>query len=211
MTLDETTHQKLKQLQDLLAHQLPNGDPATIVARALDTLLTQVEKSKAGLTDKPRARKLGAVRRARWIPTAIRRDVWTRDQGCCSFVGADGRRCNETRGLEFAHVKAWAKGGGHSAANLCLVPAPAGRAPRCRAHNAWEADRDFGAGFMATKRKKTWKVREPVADYVAGGGLSLEQRSTGHAARARSPKSGRDTLRTTLRLFGVGRWHLHAP
>src|SRR6187399_2469755 len=35
---------------------------------------------------------------------------------------------------------------------------------RCQAHNAWEADRDYGASRMASKRKrKPWKVREPVA------------------------------------------------
>ena len=164
VTLDETTYQKLKQLQDLLAHQLPNGDAAVIVGRALDALLTQVRKSKAGITDQPRARKLSATRRVRWIPAAIRREVWRREEGRCSFVGADGHRCNATRGLEFAHVEAWAKGGAHSASNLCL---------RCRAHNAWEADRDFGARFMAARRKKPWNVREPVASHAG---------FTGHAA-----------------------------
>ena len=157
VTLDATAYQKLRQLQDLLAHQIPNSDPAVIIGRAFDALLAHVQKSKAGITSRPRARKLGAARRARWIPLAIRRQVWTRDQGRCSFVGADGHRCNETRGLEFAHVEAWAKGGEHSADNLCL---------RCRAHNAWEADRDFGAGFMATKRGQPWNVREPVARYA---------------------------------------------
>ena len=156
VTLDETTHQKLKQLQDLLAHQIPNSDPAAIVSRAFDALLEQVHKSKAGITNKPRGRRLGAARRGRWLPAAIRREVWRRDQGRCSFVGADGHRCNETRGLEFAHLRAWAKGGEHSVDNLCL---------RCRAHNAWEADRDFGTGFMATKRNQPLKVREPTASY----------------------------------------------
>src|SRR6187402_1131879 len=57
VTLGENARNKLKQLQDLLAHQIPNGDPAAIVERALDALLTQVYKRKAGITDKPRAQK----------------------------------------------------------------------------------------------------------------------------------------------------------
>jgi len=161
--LDEGTRQKLKQLQDLLAHQIPSGDPAAIVARALDALLIQVHKRKTGITERPRARKLATTPRTRSIVAALRRDVWTRDQGRCSFVGEDGHRCNETRRLEFGHLHPWGKRGENSAANLAL---------RCRAHNAFEADRDFGASFMASKRgqrraRKPLKVREPVARYVA--------------------------------------------
>ena len=110
VTLDESTCRKLKQLQDLLAHQLPSGDPAAIIDRAFDALLEQVHKQKTGFTKNPRARtplsrKVSAAQRARWIPVALRREVWKRDQGRCSFVGEDGHRCNETRGLEFAHVR----------------------------------------------------------------------------------------------------------
>ena len=142
VTIDEATHQKLEELQDLLAHKIPNGDPAAIICRALDTLLTEVRKTKLGAADKPRTRKLHTNPLSRAIPAAFKREVWARDQGRCSFVGADGHQCNETRGLEFAHREPWAKGGEHSADNLCL---------RCRAHNAWEAERDFGAGFMAIR------------------------------------------------------------
>ena len=80
VTIDEATHQNLRQLQDLLAHQIPNGDPAAIIERAFDALLAQVRQSKVGITEKPRARKAKA-RRARWIPTALRREVWARDDG----------------------------------------------------------------------------------------------------------------------------------
>jgi hypothetical protein len=61
VTLGEDARDKLKQLQDLLAHQIPNGDPAAIVERALDALLTQVHKQRTGSTDKPRARKASVV------------------------------------------------------------------------------------------------------------------------------------------------------
>ncbi|HEU5076015.1 MAG TPA: HNH endonuclease signature motif containing protein [Polyangiaceae bacterium] len=191
VTISADARSTLKQLQDLLAHQIPNGDPAAIVERALAVLLTQVHKRKTGITAKPRAHKPAAstapqrdrttpptetrtetetatatatatitARRTRHIEVALRRDVWPREGGRCGFVGEDGRRCNETRGLEFAHRQPWAKGGAHSATNLGL---------RCRAHNALEADRDYGAGFMASKRKrKPWNVRESLARYSVG-------------------------------------------
>jgi len=140
VTLSADARGQLKQLQDLLVHQLPSRDPAAIVERALGVLLSQVLRKKAGITDKPRARKLTINHEKRATPAALRREVWRRDEARCAFVGEDGHRCNETRGLEFAHLEPWGKGGKHSAGNLAL---------RCPAHNAFEADRDYGASHMA--------------------------------------------------------------
>src|SRR6187399_777737 len=90
LTLGENARNKLKQLQDLLAHQIPNGDPAAIVERALDALLTQVHKRKTGITAKPRTQKpkpksespataTTSAGRTRYLEFAVRREVWTRD------------------------------------------------------------------------------------------------------------------------------------
>ena len=169
LTISQSACDKLKELRDLMAHQIPTGDPAAIFERALDALLKQVRQQKTGFTEKPRAPKPRATSRAEprasgrrtRIQAAVRREVWPRDEGRCGFVSDDGHRCSETRGLEFAHIHPWAKGGADTAANLGL---------RCIAHNALEADRDYGAGFMATKRKqKPLKVREPLARYVQRG------------------------------------------
>ncbi len=174
VTINQSTRDKLQELQDLLAHQIPNGDLAVILERALDALLNQVHKRKTGITAKPRAprsRTPGDRARAgestatggrtRHLPVSSRREVWPRDDGRCGFVGEDGHRCNATRGLQFAHQQPWAKGGADTAENLAL---------RCPAHNALEADRDYGAGFMARKReRKPLKVREPLARYVLRG------------------------------------------
>ncbi|HXS18109.1 MAG TPA: hypothetical protein VN764_13020, partial [Polyangiaceae bacterium] len=59
--------------------------------------------------------------------------------GRCGFIGEDGHRCNETRGLQLGHIDPWGKGGADTAVNLGL---------RCIAHNAWEADRDYGASQL---------------------------------------------------------------
>ena len=184
VTIDEDTHITLTQLQNLLAHQIPNGDPALIVQRALAALLKQTLKRKVGLTDNPRTEpgdvepgpSVSAARRARkrGIPVAIRRAVWERDGGRCAFVGRDGRRCDETRRLEFAHGKAFALGGEHSVDNIEL---------RCDGHNQYEAERDFGKEFM--RRKRTSGIRERVASY---------ERATAEARRsAREPRACGDT------------------
>jgi hypothetical protein len=50
VTIGEETRDKLNELQGLLSHQIPDGDPAEIFDRALDALLTETKKRKAGLT-----------------------------------------------------------------------------------------------------------------------------------------------------------------
>lgn len=73
-------------------------------------------------------------RASKHIRAGVRREVWQRDAGQCAFVGANGR-CADRGFLEFHHVVPYAEGGEAVAANLEL---------RCRAHNAYEAERWFG-------------------------------------------------------------------
>jgi 5-methylcytosine-specific restriction endonuclease McrA len=81
----------------------------------------------------------GDAGRKRRVPAAIRRAVWSRDSGRCTFTDSDGRRCQERAGLELHHEHAFALGGPTTAENLRLV---------CRAHNAFLAERDFGRAHM---------------------------------------------------------------
>jgi hypothetical protein len=148
ITVDQETHDRLRMLEDLLGQQLSNGDPALIVSRALELLLTETLKKKAALTDRPRARAESNERdrpnRTRAIPAAIRRNVWLRDKGCCAFVDERGVRCRATRAVEFHHIQPFGKGGTHQADNIAL---------RCRAHNQYQADLDFGTLVMNRKRQ----------------------------------------------------------
>jgi len=54
ITVGEETHDTLRQLQDLLSHQIPAADPALIIERALKELLKKTLKTKAAMTDRPR-------------------------------------------------------------------------------------------------------------------------------------------------------------
>ncbi|MDE0448969.1 MAG: HNH endonuclease signature motif containing protein, partial [Spirochaetaceae bacterium] len=65
--------------------------------------------------------------RSRYIPAAVRREVWRRDQGRCSYVDRhSGRRCGSRYRLEIDHIVPFALGGGAEPANLRL---------RCEAHH----------------------------------------------------------------------------
>jgi hypothetical protein len=55
VTLDEQAHEQRLLLQDLLAHQIANGDPAVIVKRALELLLADTLKKKTAMSKKPQA------------------------------------------------------------------------------------------------------------------------------------------------------------
>jgi hypothetical protein len=143
ITVDEKTHGQLEKLQNLLAHQIPDRDPAAVIARALELLLRDTLAKKAAITDKPRKQRRAGSRSSRHIPAAIRRQVWQRDQGQCSFRDDQGRRCSAETVLEFHHVEPWGKGGEHSVAQITL---------RCRSHNQYQAVLDYGTAFMTAKR-----------------------------------------------------------
>ena len=134
ITMSRDTHDKLRRAQALMRHRVPNGDPAEIFDRALDALLRDVEKTKCAHVDRPRQTRPGG-NNSRHIPSQVKREVWRRDGAQCAFEGSDGRRCCEADFLEYHHVVPYARGGTTIADNLEL---------RCRAHNAYEAEKDFG-------------------------------------------------------------------
>ncbi len=59
--------------------------------------------------------------RSRYIPTDVRREVWRRDRGCCSYVDQhSGRRCGSRYRLEIDHIVPFALGGATELFNLRL-------------------------------------------------------------------------------------------
>jgi hypothetical protein len=84
------------------------------------------------------------------IPAAVRRAVWVRDGGRCSWPLDGGGTCGSTHRLELDHVVPWARGGEDTVANLRLT---------CAAHNRTAARQAFGGRTMkryAGAGGKTW-------------------------------------------------------
>ncbi len=152
VTVDEATYQQLVQLQDLLAHTV-GRDPAAIGATAIGALHSKTLARKAAVTERPRRGK-PAEKRTRHIPAPVKRTVWKRDGGRCAFVDGKGRRCSATSGLEFHHIRNWARGAEHAASEIEL---------RCRAHNQYQAVLDYGADFMACRRGEPKEVSHDAA------------------------------------------------
>jgi len=65
-----------------------------------------------------------------------------RDEGRCAFVGRGGRRRNSDHQVEMHHLDARALGGEATADNISL---------RCRQHNRYAAEQDFGRDHVAKK------------------------------------------------------------
>lgn len=168
LTASQELRDKLMQLQALLRHQIPGGDLAEIVERACDVLLDKTLKQRCAQVSRPRSsiaenaapRRAAAdaervpasgpddLKRNRYIPRAVLREVFARDGGQCTYVGPSGHRCDERGMLETHHVLAFAHGGKPTVENLRLV---------CRSHNNFYAVQDFGAAHMkrAARRKQS--------------------------------------------------------
>ena len=157
LAIDRSTHDKLRRAQALVSHSVRPGDIAAVLERALDALIEKCEKRKFAASSKPRPqpRLRSGPRPAagkRLIPAGVRRVVWARDGGRCTFVGiGNGRRCGARTLLEFDHVDPVARGGKPSVERMRL---------RCRAHNQYEAERTFGTEFMKRKRDKARRAAQ---------------------------------------------------
>ena len=127
VAVDPKTEDNLKALKDLLSQKLQR--PATlaeVVAWAAEVCrekwdpVKRAERSRSVSSGKP---KLGRHP----IPAGVRHPVTVRDQGQCTYVGPDGRRCAQKRWLALHHVIEVAQGGLNTVENLRTL---------CHAHHA---------------------------------------------------------------------------
>ena len=154
VTIDGATRRKLEYAKALLGHQVPSGDLANALDRALDALVERLEK-RFGLGTRRRAGHRRPAPGSRHIAMEVRHDVYVRDDGCCTSKSACGRRCQARTRLQFDHVIPFARGGESTVDNLRL---------RCREHNQHGAEQTYGAGFMEQKRNE---AREAQANKQA--------------------------------------------
>jgi hypothetical protein len=144
LTIGQGTHDKLRHAQTLLGHQVPSGEVAEVLDRALDALIGQLERRKFAATSRPGSRPRRPSANPRHIPAEVRRAVWARNGKQCTYTSAAGHRCEARTRIEFDHVEPVARGGRATVAGMRL---------RCRAHNQYAAECAFGAGFMGRKRE----------------------------------------------------------
>ena len=134
---------ELEQVRAALSHKCPDGDFESVVREAFKLVLERDRKRKA-LTDRPRTQSKAPGENDRYVPAAVKREVWERDQGRCTWPMGDGDVCGSTHRLEFDHDLEVALGGKPTIGNIRLL---------CKSHNLMKAERHLGRDFMAKFRK----------------------------------------------------------
>jgi hypothetical protein len=201
VTVDAAFKADLDTLKALLGHKVPSGDLGAVLREAVRCAIEKHGKRRGAVESSrhrapaPQSTRDGtqpllndpeasgsvnlkshaqprASIPARAIPAAVRRLVWARDGGRCTFTAADGTRCGSRRQLELDHVLAVARGGTSTAANLTI---------RCRGHNLLRAEHDFGREHMASFRRGAPRTGEITIS--SGGGADF---TYGTARRAGS-------------------------
>ena len=179
-TASAETCEKLRLAQDLLRHQVPDGDLGQVIDRALTVLLRDLTRQKFAATDRPHESVMdrahtsrdhegqGRVAGSRHIPAEVRRSVWKRDGGQCAFVAQNGRRCTERAFLEFHHVVPYGAGGEATLENIRL---------RCRAHNGYEAKLYFGQRPVLSGAQAS--IVKEAAGQLGPDRVETQQRSKG--------------------------------
>ena len=143
---DDTFMRSYNEACSLLSHRIPKASFAAVFGTVLEDFLNRHspdrrQERRNGRDTKAEARKPraneGHARRA--IPARMRDAVFVRDRGQCTYVGAAGRRCSETRGLQIDHITPVARNGTNDPGNLRLL---------CGRHNRLEAGRVLGEDRM---------------------------------------------------------------
>ncbi len=133
----------------LASHKIPRGDLAALLHEAIRCGIEKHGKRKGAVAParkrSPKPKKAQA-RDPRSIPVEVRRQVWARDGGRCTWKGPDGRRCQSRWQLELDHITPPVFGGESSAANLRL---------RCKPHNLLYAERVYGREHMERFRRQS--------------------------------------------------------
>ncbi len=125
---------------------MPGSDLASVVEAAVTEKLERLEAKRFGKTKNPRTtlEKADTSPGVRGIAAAVRRFVWVRDGGQCTFEAEDGRRCPAREGVEYHHDEPYGLGGDRSADNIRLM---------CAQHNAYMAELDYGKEKMDLYRR----------------------------------------------------------
>jgi 5-methylcytosine-specific restriction endonuclease McrA len=145
-TASAELHDKLERLSALMRSEIPDGDLAAIIERAVTETLERLEARRNAKTSAPR-KELGdtdASPASRHIPAAVRRAVRERDGERCRYVDEQGRRCSARDRLEFHHIHPFGMGGDHSPRNLRLM---------CPSHNRYLAEHDYGQAAIGRHRR----------------------------------------------------------
>ena len=144
--VDQSFMVKYRTAIALLSNRLPKLTFETAFTALLDEFIRRHEPVERHRRRETLAAQEHEASGRTPIPVRTRDAVFARDQGRCTFVGSDGKRCHETLRLHVDHIKPVARGGSNDISNLRIL---------CARHNRLQAERLLGRTTMApfTKRE----------------------------------------------------------
>jgi 5-methylcytosine-specific restriction endonuclease McrA len=134
---------KLDRIRSLASHRLPaNATLEQLIDFMADYVIGREDPVKRHERREKRKAAASAEQGPacashdpRHVPAGVRDQVFVRDTGRCTFVGANGQRCGSARHVQIDHVEPVARGGSATIDNLRLL---------CAQHNRLEAERIMG-------------------------------------------------------------------
>src|SRR6185437_15045772 len=139
--LKQTTLAKLDRLKNLRAHKNPRMSYAELIDDMCEYMLkkldpmTGIEKLRpmnrlsnaSRVGDSAKAHKAGLQPNPRYIQPQLKRQIWRRDQGRCTYTDLKtNKRCDSRHLLQIDHIRPVAHGGLATEENLRLL---------CHAHH----------------------------------------------------------------------------
>jgi 5-methylcytosine-specific restriction endonuclease McrA len=165
LVLKTETLEKLKKLRNIFSNRNQNMGLSDVIDILAADGLMKFDLSKKSFTKKrpfhrplsaPKVKKENTNRgvevadinkskqksaRPRSVPASLRKKVWARDMGKCTFMDAlTGKKCESQFRIHIDHIKPWAMGGESTMKNLRLL---------CAQHNNLQALHLFGKKKMA--------------------------------------------------------------
>ncbi len=143
VTFDAAAKEELDTLKALVSHKIPDGDLNAVLREAIRC---GIEKhgNRKGASAPAQQRRSRIDASDDRIPAAVRREVWKRDGGRCTWKGEDGRHCGSRWQLEVDHIHPPRLGGTSKLENLRLL---------CRPHNMLHAEQTYGREHMDQFRR----------------------------------------------------------
>ena len=137
MTVSKQFIDKLDAARKGQGHAQPGASAEKVIEAALDLLLAQQAKRRAEV--KQPQKNPRPAKNPGHIPAAVRRAVWSRDEGKCTWPLDSGGICGSTLRLEIDHVVPRGRGGPSTVDNCRLT---------CAVHNQLAARQVYGDDWM---------------------------------------------------------------
>jgi hypothetical protein len=140
LTVSRAFLEKLEAARLALSHSMPGASAEDVLTAGLDLLLDRAARRK-GLVAKPRPAPENAPAEpgADYIPAAVRREVWERDEGKCQWPVDGGGVCGSQLRPELDHVHLKCRGAKPIASELRVL---------CALHNQLAARLALGDQVM---------------------------------------------------------------